>query len=211
MPIKFQSLVFQNWKLIQNNACFIFIWTLSQLKSYTSRKCIHVRIALLCWFVSSMFPFLSTICICENKDADQLCSNCTADQRLCFRYTDSTIPLLLKYEKSSFYVAFCDCTGPVRKPHCWFSHGAVQSQIMPIENHYKTEKVVEPTFLRCQFVDIMMGNHVAMFTFLACFLGYVTCSTKRGLAVAPYSYLCEDFKAFPNITWWYVHLFLSNV
>ena len=25
-----------------------------------------------------------TICICENKDADQLCSNCTADQRLFF-------------------------------------------------------------------------------------------------------------------------------
>ena len=32
--------------------------------------------------------------IYENKDADQLCSNCAADQRLCFRYTDSTIPLL---------------------------------------------------------------------------------------------------------------------
>ena len=25
-------------------------------------------------------------CICENKDADQLHSNSTADQRLCFRY-----------------------------------------------------------------------------------------------------------------------------
>ena len=34
-------------------------------------------------------------CICENKDADQLCSNCTADQHLCFRCTDSTMPLLL--------------------------------------------------------------------------------------------------------------------
>ena len=31
-------------------------------------------------------------CICENKDADQ---------RLCFRYTDSTIPLLSKSEISS--------------------------------------------------------------------------------------------------------------
>ena len=30
----------------------------------------------------------------ENKVADQLCSNCTADQHLCFRYTGSTIPLL---------------------------------------------------------------------------------------------------------------------
>ena len=43
-----------------------------------------------------------TICIGENKDADQLRSNREADQRLCFRYTDSTIPLLLKSEISSF-------------------------------------------------------------------------------------------------------------
>ena len=43
-----------------------------------------------------------TICIGENKGADQLRSNCEADQRLCFRYSDSTIPLLLKSESSSF-------------------------------------------------------------------------------------------------------------
>ena len=36
-----------------------------------------------------------TICIGENKDADQLRGNREADQRLCFRYSDSTIPLLL--------------------------------------------------------------------------------------------------------------------
>ena len=42
-------------------------------------------------------------CICENKDADQLRGNHEADQRLCFRYTDSTIPLLSKSEISSFY------------------------------------------------------------------------------------------------------------
>ena len=35
-----------------------------------------------------------TICICENKDADQLRGNREADQRLCFRYTDSKLPLL---------------------------------------------------------------------------------------------------------------------
>ena len=47
--------------------------------------------------------------ICENKDADQLCGNrtadlCgnrTADQRLYFRYKDSTIPLLPQSEISS--------------------------------------------------------------------------------------------------------------
>ena len=40
-------------------------------------------------------------CICENKDADQLRGNREADQRLCFRYTDSTIPLLPKSKISS--------------------------------------------------------------------------------------------------------------
>ena len=36
--------------------------------------------------------------ISENKDADQLRSNCSADQCLCFRYTDGTNPLLSKSE-----------------------------------------------------------------------------------------------------------------
>ena len=40
-------------------------------------------------------------CICENKDADQLRGNHEADQRLCFRYIDSTISLLPIYEISS--------------------------------------------------------------------------------------------------------------
>ena len=42
-----------------------------------------------------------TICICENKDADQLRGNREADQRLCFRYLDSKIPLLSKSKLSS--------------------------------------------------------------------------------------------------------------
>ena len=33
----------------------------------------------------SLFVRKPAICICENKDADQLGSNCAADQRLCFR------------------------------------------------------------------------------------------------------------------------------
>ena len=37
-----------------------------------------------------------TICIGENKGADQLRSNYEDDQRLCFRYMDSAISLLLK-------------------------------------------------------------------------------------------------------------------
>ena len=41
-------------------------------------------------------------CLCENKGADQLRGNREADQRLCFRYTDSICPLLLISEISSF-------------------------------------------------------------------------------------------------------------
>ena len=43
----------------------------------------------------------TNILLCENKDADQLRDNREADQRLCFRYTDSTIPLLPKSEISN--------------------------------------------------------------------------------------------------------------
>ena len=42
-----------------------------------------------------------TFWICKNKDADQLRGNREADRRLCFRYIDSTIPLLSKSEISS--------------------------------------------------------------------------------------------------------------
>ena len=69
-----------------------------------------------------------TICIGENKDADQRRGNREADQRLCFRYSDSTIPLLLKFEASSSFLCLYRpvCVRPVRKPHCWFSHEMAQ-------------------------------------------------------------------------------------
>ena len=64
-------------------------------------------------------------CTCENKDADQLCGNSEADQRLCFRYTDSTIPLLPKYDKP--LAILCGCTARfvldlVGNPEDRFSH-----------------------------------------------------------------------------------------
>ena len=48
----------------------------------------------------------SDFCICENKDADQLRSDGAAHQRLCFLYTDSTIPLLPKSEISSLWPSY---------------------------------------------------------------------------------------------------------
>ena len=61
-----------------------------------------------------------TICISENKGTDQLRSNCEADQHLCFRYMDSTIPLLSKSKisslwSSSVFVYRPVCVGPGQK------------------------------------------------------------------------------------------------
>ena len=47
----------------------------------------------------------------KNNGADQLRSNCKIDQRPCFRYTNSTIPLLLKSEIFTFLACLYDCTG----------------------------------------------------------------------------------------------------
>ena len=51
--------------------------------------------------IESVSRIKPAFCICENKDADQLRSNCATDQRLCFRYMDSAISLLSKAEMSS--------------------------------------------------------------------------------------------------------------
>ena len=51
--------------------------------------------------------------LCENKDADQLRGNREADQLLCFRYIDNTIP-----QVSSHLLWLCSlvCVGLGRKP-----------------------------------------------------------------------------------------------
>ena len=71
--------------------------------------------------------------ICKNKDADQLHSNCAADQPLCFRYIDRTIPLLPKSEISSLY----GCTAQfvsdlVGNPKDRFSSDAAQISLFLI-------------------------------------------------------------------------------
>ena len=65
-------------------------------------------------------------CICENKAADQLCGNRTADQRLCFRYKDvqSLFFLNPKFKPPTI---FCGCTDRfvsdlVGDPEDRFSH-----------------------------------------------------------------------------------------
>ena len=57
-------------------------------------------------------------CIRENKGADQLCGNRTTDQHLCFRHTDSTIPLLSKSDL-------------IRNSNDQFSHNQAHIIIVP--------------------------------------------------------------------------------
>ena len=68
------------------------------------------------------------ICIYENKDADQLSGNREADLRLFFatRIVQFLFYLNPKFQASSsfLYLYRPVCVGPVRKPHCWFSHEA---------------------------------------------------------------------------------------
>ena len=67
-------------------------------------------------------------CICKNKDTDQLRGKREADQRLCFPYKDSTIPLLPIYKINSKPLAIlCGCTARfvwdlVGNPEDRFSH-----------------------------------------------------------------------------------------
>ena len=87
------------------------------------------------WSYFAIYLYMSryigkpTICIGENKDADQLHGNREADQRLCFHYLDIVQFLFYLNPKfqasSSFLCLYCPvCVRPVRKPHCWVSHEA---------------------------------------------------------------------------------------
>ena len=82
---------------------------------------VHV-IGIKSSYLMSRFMRKQDFCLCKNKGTDQLCSNCTADQRLCFRYTDSTISLLSKSKISSFQpssvvvqVGLCQALSETRK------------------------------------------------------------------------------------------------
>ena len=72
-------------------------------KHHTGALLMRTYIQRFCGAVWEMSLIMRkpAFCICENEDADQLPGNREADQRLCFRYTASTIPLLLKYKISS--------------------------------------------------------------------------------------------------------------
>ena len=68
-------------------------------------QCLQIQLFCRVWrFMAKYYSRVvrkPDFCICENKGADQLCGNRTTDQRLCFSYTVSKIPLLPKSKISS--------------------------------------------------------------------------------------------------------------
>ena len=75
------DIVLHLWKVVQNVMNIRENWISTDNMSLVMRK--------------------PAFCICENKDPDQLRGDPEADQRLCFRYSDSKILPLPKSEISS--------------------------------------------------------------------------------------------------------------
>ena len=80
----------------------------------------------VCYYLSRCMG-KPTICIGENKDADQLCSKREADQRHYFCYTDSTSSTIY-IQNFKLLAAFCDCTA-------WFVSDLVRPQIVGFLMH----------------------------------------------------------------------------
>ena len=101
-----------------------------------------------------------TFCICENKDADQLRGNREADQRLCFRYSNCTIPLLYflntKFQASSHLVWLYSlvCVGPGGKPRrlVFSCRGSFDiKEQCPLKSQYiLTSGHLKRSFFRCR-------------------------------------------------------------
>ena len=75
-----------------------YLYLVPCAKTNISGGNINMAVSLATQLIDELHHGKPDFCLCENKGANQLCSNCTADQRLCFRYTN----LLPKSEISNF-------------------------------------------------------------------------------------------------------------
>ena len=72
-----------------------------------------------------------TICICENKGADQVTAKLISAFVFVTRIVRSLYFLNTKFHASSHLLLLCSlvCVGPGRKPQRWFSHKAAQIKL----------------------------------------------------------------------------------
>ena len=98
------------------------------------------------------------ICLCENKGADQLRSNCEADQRFCFHYRDSTFPLLIfrNYKLLAFFLGLYRlvCLGPGRNSR---KTSFLASQLICIKVNF-IEIISSAILLPCVFGSSASGG-----------------------------------------------------
>ena len=117
-------------------------------------------------------------CICENKDADQLRGNREADQRLCFRYIDSTIPLLPKSEISSLQLSCVavqpGCVGPDRNPEDRFSHNLTRLILLTKAMLKFHERLIALTILIFLRVHVRSFEHTEL-PFVVRFMTWLYC------------------------------------
>ena len=113
----------------------------------------------------SHFMGKPTICICENKCADQLRSYCEADHTFVFAALIVQFLYFLnpKFPVSSHLLCLYSpiCVGPVRKPHCSFSHEA--AQLLQI-NHSLFIQI--DFFSGCSFWSFLFTFSVCLCSFL---------------------------------------------
>ena len=63
-----------------------------------------------------------TICLGENKGADQLRSNCVTAKLISAFVFATRIVQFLRYLTPKFQASSPVCVRPVWKPHCWYFH-----------------------------------------------------------------------------------------
>ena len=110
--------------MTQIRLCILSAWSIQFIHLTTNKNNLpchlsHKTLARLAYM--SRVVRKPAFCICKNKDADQLHVNSEADQCLCFRYKDSTLPLLPKYENFKPLVILCGCTA-------WFVTDQLENQ-----------------------------------------------------------------------------------
>ena len=96
-----------------------------------------------------------TICIGENKDADQLRGNCEADHAFVFA---TRIVQFLFYLNPKFRASVTRssvCVGPVRKPHCWFSHEV--AHIFGVQQNAPSEQIQDSFLVKRQIDNTTPG------------------------------------------------------
>ena len=123
-----------DWKLEISDDCTISVAKTKALICFAVTAkliCVFVFAYADCWFSYGAAHMI--VCLFSKEPSTlqgvgQLCSSCTADQRLCIRSMDSTIPLPLKSEISSFLLfslagqalhGLCQ-TWSDRSPDSWF-------------------------------------------------------------------------------------------